>query len=106
MTLSHDAITFGLAYLNGSRRTLSFGGDGAKMRITDRARVALSELLAHRYAEPIGPTEPSENIPGREHYRGADMEPSLGALAKSAGINPFDRDVTGWATFVRVDAAQ
>lgn len=45
-TLSNDAIIFGLAYLNGARCKLSFGGEGAKMKITDRARYALNELLA------------------------------------------------------------
>ncbi len=69
------------------------------MRITDRARAALTELLAHRYAVPSEATGSAE---GREYYRGADAEPSLGALGKAAGVNPFDPEETGWATFERI----
>lgn len=100
MHLSKDAIIFGLSYLNGSTRTLAFGGEGAKMRITDRARVALSELLAKRYAIP---SEPTDSISGREFYRGVDATPSLGMLAKAAGVDPFDRKSMDWPTFVRAD---
>ena len=98
--LSNDAIIFGLAYLNGDRCKLSFGGEGAKMRITDRARYALNELLATGYAEKA---DPDDQIPDREHYRGVTRDPYLGLLAKEAGINPFDH-VEPWPTFVRADA--
>lgn len=96
--LSNDAIIFGLAYLNGAKAKLSFGGDGAKMAITDRARAALTELLAAGFAEPA---KPDDQIPNREHYRGIYRDPHLGQLAKQAGINPFG-DEMRWDTFVRV----
>jgi hypothetical protein len=92
MVLSNDAITFGTAYLNGPRATLSFGGDGAEMRITDRARAALDELLASGFAEIADPTD---STPNREHYRGKGH---LGAIAKERGFNPFS-DANKWTTF-------
>ena len=36
MPLSTDALIFGLGFLNGPRARLSFGGEGAQMRITPR----------------------------------------------------------------------
>lgn len=84
--LSRDAIIFAFAYLNGPKATLSFGGEGASMRITDRARAALDELLASGYAET---SQPVDQIPDREYYRGVAREPHVGALAKEMGINPF-----------------
>ena len=99
MRLSSDAIIFGLAYLRGPKSKLSFGGEGAKMAITPRARAALSELLAAGYAEPA---QPDDSIPNRECYRGTEAEPHLGALAKAAGINPFD-DEHRWRSFTAID---
>lgn len=84
--LTRDAVIFAFAYLNGAKATLSFGGEGASKRITDRARAALEELLAAGYAEL---SEPRDSIPGREHYHGVAREPHVGALAKEMGINPF-----------------
>lgn len=97
MTLSTDALIFGLGYLNGPKAKLSFGGEGAKMEITPRARAALNELLAAGYAEV---TAPDDQIPGREHYRGTNVDPHLGELARAAKLNPFDPDYK-WTTFAR-----
>jgi len=95
MTLSTDALIFGLGVLNGPRAKLSFGGEGAKMAITPRARAALEELLAAGYAEPA-PAD--DQIPGREHYRGTSAQPHLGELAKAAGLKAFD-EALRWTTF-------
>lgn len=100
MTLSTDALIFGLGYLNGPKAKLSFGGEGAKMAITPRARAALNELLAAGYAEV---TAPYDQIPGREHYRGTAADPHLGELARTAKLNPFDPDHK-WTTFAPKDA--
>ena len=96
--LSKDAIVFGFGYLLHQKALLSFGGEGAQMRITPRARAALQELLDAGYAVP---REPDSSEKGREYYRGTDKQPHLGALAQGIGLNPFDmRD--GWATFERI----
>lgn len=102
MTLSNDAIIFGLGYLRGPKNKLSFGGEGAKMQITPRARDALNELLAAGYAE-IVPAD--DQIQNREHYRGTSAEPHLGALAKAAGIDVFGGG-NDWPTFTRADAGE
>ena len=99
MTLSTDALVFGLGYLNGPRARLSFGGEGALMRITPRARTALDELLGAGYAEPAAP---DCQTPGREFYRGVAKDPHLGQLAKEAGLDPFNID--RWASFDRIAA--
>lgn len=88
MTLSKDAIIFGLGFLNGPNGTLAFGGEGAGSRLSDRGRSALDELLAAGYAAPETPTD---QIVGREFYRGVRAEPALGALAREVGYDPFDR---------------
>lgn len=98
MKLSTDAMTFGFCYLNGSKRTLSFGGDGAQMKITARARAALNELLESGYAVT---NEPTDSIPNREHYRGVDQEAHLGELLKETGINPFG-DELRWVMFEKI----
>lgn len=100
MGLSTDAIIFGLAYLNGPRCKLSFGGEGAVMEITPRARGALIELLFAGYAEA---TKADDQTLGRENYRGTLADPHLGALAKEAGIDPLN--VERWPSFVKRDAA-
>jgi hypothetical protein len=84
MTLSNDAIIFGIGYLNGPKARLSFGGQGATMMITARASKALAELLVNGYAAE---TEPTDSIPGREFYKGTMKDPSLAQLAREAGIN-------------------
>lgn len=85
--LSRDAVIFGLAYLNGPKRKLSFGGEGAKKAITDRARAALDELLAAGYAKKL-PAQ--DGIRDREHYMGALVEVTLGQIAKARGdIDPL-----------------
>lgn len=96
-TPTTDAIVFGLAHLHGPRRTLSFGGEGAKMAITDRAAAALASLAATGYAVPN--TDPPDALPGRAHWRGTDQRPSLGELAAAAGIDPFD-PYHAWPAFV------
>lgn len=96
MTLSTDALTFGFAYVNGSKRSVAFGGDGTKMKITPRARDALTELIDAGYVEA---TPPTESIPNREYYRGVDKIPSLGAVAKSDRYDPFGQD-NNWNVFV------
>ena len=67
---SDDAIMIWCCYFRGARDTLRFGGEGAKMRITDRAREALTQLLDHRVAIPI---TPDCIWPGREHYQSAGV---------------------------------
>lgn len=101
MTLSTDALIFGLGHLNGPKAKLSFGGEGAKFAITPRARAALDELLAAGYAE-VAP--PYDQIPGREHYRGTAVDPHLGELARIAKLDPFNPDYR-WTTFARKDAS-
>ena len=101
MALSHDALIFGLGLLNGPRATLAFGGEGAEMAITDRARAALDELLEAGYAETSNPTD---QIPDREFYRGTNKDPALGKLAQQAGLNPFDSG-NNWTTFAKIEAA-
>lgn len=97
MHVSTDALVFGLGYLRGPKARLSFGGETASMRITDRARAALNELIAAGYAEPA---DPDTSDPGRESYRGTLMEPHLGALAKAAGMDPFNLE--RWTSFERI----
>lgn len=99
--LSQDALMFGLAYLRGPKSKLSFGGEGAKMVITDRARAALSELIAAGYAVPA---KPDDQIVGREHYQGTDMDPHLGSKAHAARFDPFDTD-NNWTTFAKREGA-
>ena len=98
MTLTVDAIIFGLACLNGPKSTLSFGGDGAQMEITPRARAALNCLINDGFAEPMPPTD---QINGREYYRGLR---SLGPEAMAARIDPFGRE-NAWPTFVKIGGA-
>ena len=94
MTAPMDAIIFGMAYLNGPKAKLSFGGDGAEMEITPRAEAALQWLLAAEFCEEI-PAECS--TPNRRRYRGVGH---IGALAKAAGFDPFDQ-ANNWPTFVK-----
>lgn len=98
--LSMDALVFGLAYLRGPNSKLSFGGEGASMRITDRARAALTELLEAGYAEV---TKPDDQIIGRENYRGTGTDPHIGLLAQEAGLDPFNLD--SWSTFTKIEGA-
>lgn len=85
--LSRDAVIFGLAYLNGPKRKLRFGGEGARKEITPRARGALDELIAAGYAKAIPGTD---GIRDREHYAGCLTETSLGQIAKARGdIDPL-----------------
>lgn len=95
MTLSKDAIIFGLGFLNGPRARLSFGGMHAEKRITARARAALAELIGAGYAESC---DPDFFDTGREGYRGVNQTPSLGALARETGIDLFDTK-NRWAAF-------
>jgi len=101
-TLGTDAIILGLSYLNGPKMKLSFGGEGASNRMTDRARAALNELLEKGYACPA---KADDQIVGREHYQGTSQDPHLGHLAKEAGLNPFDNDQADlwqWKFFEKV----
>ncbi|ETD89937.1 hypothetical protein U713_07385 [Rhodobacter capsulatus YW2] len=93
--LTDDAIIFAMAYLSGPNAQLSFGGDGAEMEITPRARAALDCLLENGAAEKATPTDQWH---GREHYRGVVQ---IWPIAKERGLNPFDCDLCGWATFVK-----
>ena len=95
--LDTDAVVFGLAHLHGSRRTLSYGGEGAQMAITPRAQAALDALVAAGYAVPTA--DPHDARPGRLHWQGVDRDPSLGAIARARGIDPFDPD-HAWPAFV------
>lgn len=102
--LSRDAVIFAFGYLNGARSTLRFGGDGATREITARARAALTELLAKGYAEPI---EPDCFTVEREHYRGADRDPHIGALAQAMGYNPLmAAEGDKFVTFARIASAE
>lgn len=96
--ISMDALVFGLAYLRGPNCKLSFGGEGATMRITDRARAALTELLAAGYAEVA---KPDDQIIGREHYRGTGTDPHLGLIGQQQGLDPFNLD--SWSTFTKIE---
>jgi hypothetical protein len=99
MTLSSDAMIFGLGNLRSHKSTLRFGGDGAEMEITPRARAALDELLAGGYAEK---TDPDDSIPNREHYRGTNINPPLVQVAKTSGLDPFSLE-HNWTTFSEID---
>lgn len=104
--LSVDAIILGLGFLRGSRGHLSFGGEGATKRITERGRAALQELLDAGYAEPI---EGEDGIPNREHYRGVDVDPHLGELARQRGLNIFDPQQAAamkWPVFEAIPEAE
>lgn len=93
MTVPMDAIVFGLAYLNGPKAKLSFGGDGAEMEITPRGEAALQWLLNAGFCAE---TEPECSTPNRRSYVGVGH---IGALA-GAGFNPFDSG-NNWPTFVK-----
>jgi hypothetical protein len=97
MKISTDALIFGLGHLNGPRSRLSFGGDGAVMGITPRARAALDELIAAGYARAVPPDCQTR---GREAYQGVSKDPHLGQLAKAAGLDPFGLE--RWAAFERL----
>jgi hypothetical protein len=97
MPLSNDALIFGLGHLRGSRSKLSFGGEGAEMRITPRARAALDELIAEGYAVRSAPDCQTRD---REYFQGVVKTPHLGELALAAGIDPFS--VERWTTFERI----
>lgn len=102
MTISRDAIIFGMGYLRGPKSKLSFGGAGAEMQITDRARSALNELLAAGLAEPC---EPYDQWPGREHYQGRGD--GVVVAAKEMGYNPFTIPPEDeWPCFVRVNSEE
>lgn len=96
--LSKDALIFGLGYLRGPKSKLSFGGEGANMEITPRARAALDELIAAGYAEPA---KPNDQIVGREYFQGVAKEPELGPLAQAAGLHPFSEE-RRWASFSKI----
>lgn len=98
--LSDDALVFGFSYLNGPKRTLSFGGENAAMEITPRARAALNELLA---AGVVEKAEPWEQWSGREYYRG---KMHIGPMMAERNLNPFN-DADGrftWTTFTKKQA--
>lgn len=97
MTLSTDALIFGLGFLNGARVRLSFGGEGAEMRITPRARAALNELVAAGYAKTATPDCQTRD---RESFQGVSKEPHLGHLAKEAGLDPWNLE--RWTTFEKI----
>lgn len=95
MSLSQKAIVFGIGLLRGPKSRLSFGGEGAEMRITEQGRAALDELLEAGYAEPA---EPDTQIPGREYYRGTEKP-------WPEGFNPFAVDeIDDWVSFERIPA--
>ena len=98
MKLSIDALVFGIGFLRSPKSKLSFGGDGAEYRITDRARAALNELLAAGYAESAAPYD---QIPNREHYQGKDNRPSLSELARDAGLSPWELE--RWTAFEKIE---
>lgn len=101
--LSKDAVIFAFGYLNGARAKLSFGGEGASMQITSRARAALDELIAAGYAEAA---RPENSVSGREFYRGVDRVPHVGALAREIGFNPFLADPEDrFPTFEKIQEA-
>jgi hypothetical protein len=97
--LSDDALIFGLAYLHGPSRSLSFGGLGAGMIITERAENALRDLLVAGYAEKN--LVRLETDPNRRHYIGTEKAPHLGQIAQERGLSLFDPRHK-WPTFVSV----
>lgn len=94
--LSKDAIIFGLGYLNGPKRKLSFGGDHAEMKITARARAALTELIDAGYAVEAKADDQWQN---REHYRGTMQDPPLGDLAQEVGLDFFNMEDSNYTVF-------
>jgi hypothetical protein len=97
MRLSDDAYILGFAHFPSAGSTLSFGGDHAKMEITDRARLALDELIAAGF---VAPCDPLDGYPNREHYRG--RKSVLPFPKDRPHLNPWlagAADVMGWTTF-------
>lgn len=103
MTLSKDAIILGFAQLRDPRHSMTFGGEGTEYELHPRTRAALNELLEAGYAEP---TQPEDQVPGREAYRGTDKDPFIGKLVQEAGIDPFNMGGDDdWPLFTRIGAA-
>lgn len=95
--LSQDALIFGVGFFPTRKSRLSFGGKGASMRTTDRARSALNELIAHGYAEKA---KPDDQIPDREYFKGTEKASELFRKAQDSGMNPFK--VERWASFEKI----
>lgn len=93
VTLTDDAIILGLGFLNGPKATLEFGGPGAQMRITNRARAALTNLVLCGFAEQVDPNQPKG---AREKYRGKD---DITTIARARRVNPL-ADENRWPAFV------
>ena len=97
--LSDDAYVFGFGHFPSVGSTLSFGGDHANMKITERARAALTELIKAGY---VAACDPLDQWPNREHYK--SIRSVLPLPLDRPHLNPFGPDSdkhTRWSTFVK-----
>lgn len=85
MTISNKAILFWISFFPTAKSTLSFGGEGSENEITPEARDALNELIEHGYAQA---SEPTCSTPGREYYRGTELD-LTGLWKERSGGDPF-----------------
>lgn len=102
--LSDDSLRLWLAYFMMPRNTLSFGGEGAKMAITPRARAALDELIE---AGCVEIADPDCSTLGREMYRSGAADPRdvLRERSKPKDVpdNTKATDIFNWADAGRYD---
>lgn len=96
--LSNDAIIFGIGFTCDENLRLSFGGEGSEMEITPRARAALDELIAAKYATI---DEADTSIVGREYYRGTPKQPRLVVIMIDRGLDVFGDKSLHFPTFVK-----
>lgn len=96
MKLSDDALIFAITHIHGYGVQFSFGGEGAVMQITPRARVALDELL------DIGAVKvDTSKETSKESYVGIA---TISRVLHAKNIDPYDTDqeVFNWDTFIPV----
>lgn len=95
--LSDDAFRLWLAVFPLRGSTLSFGGDHAEYRITDRARAALNELLS---VEAVEVSEPFDSWPNREHYKSGEANLYPEAAQNRPHLNPL-KDTEHFVIFTK-----
>lgn len=69
--LSDDALCLWMTYFSWPKNTLRFGGEGKKVKITDRGRAALDQLIN---AGAVRNVEPDCQTIGREHYGQTEID--------------------------------
>jgi hypothetical protein len=86
MTYSNDALILWASHFLTPGNTLTFGGDGASMAITERGEAALNDLAKGGAIEAC---QPEDSIPNRRAYKAtkADLRPQL--KARCDGSDPF-----------------